>query len=314
MMKSKPIPVWLLTGFLGSGKTSLLLNWLRDPALAHAALVINEIGEVGMDNTLVAAVVDSASVLTGACVCCAGLEGLEETLSELWGDRLYRRRPRFDAVVIETTGVADPRPIQNALRRHPFLRERYALQSTLSTVSATHGSALLDSSQETVAQILAADVLIVTKTDAADPDGLIAQLGAMHSQARVLRSAHAGLGWRDVCNIDDPLPALPENALWSPVGQAAHSHAFRAKFVPISQYENLTALQAQLVLLLSRDLVRLKGIVALKNQQMYVVQWSWLDTDLSVTLHDGVAPDQWGVTCIHKTKKPRTFISMRNGA
>ncbi|PIT80588.1 GTP-binding protein [Limnohabitans sp. JirII-31] len=301
-MKSKPIPVWLLTGFLGSGKTSLLLNWLRDPALAHAALVINEIGEVGMDNTLVASVVDSASVLTGACVCCAGLEGLEDTLSELWWDRLYRRRPRFDAVVIETTGVADPRPIQDALRRHPFLRERYALQSTLSTVSATHGCALLGSSQEAVAQVRAADVLIVTKTDAADPNELIAQLMSMHSQAHVLRSAHAGLGWRDVCKASHPLPAPSDDALSSSVGPAVHSHALHADFVSTQAFEDLAALQAQLTSLLSGDLVRLKGIVALKNGQMCAVQWSWLDTALTVTVHEGVPPDQWGVTCIRQAK------------
>lgn len=301
-MKSKPIPVWLLTGFLGSGKTSLLLNWLRDPALAHAALVINEIGEVGMDNTLAASVVDSASVLTGACVCCAGLEGLEETLSELWWDRLYRRRPRFDAVVIETTGVADPKPIQAALRRHPLLRERYALQSTFSTVSATHGMALLGASPEAVAQVRAADVLIVTKTDAADAGDLVAQLMAMHSHARVLKSAHAGLRWRDVCGTNHVLPAPSDDALLPQAGHAVHSHAVHADFVPTQVFESLADVQAQLTPLLSNDLVRLKGIVALKNQQMCMVQWSWLDKALTVTVHEGVPPDQWGVTCIRQAK------------
>ena len=96
-------PVWLLTGYLGAGKTTLLARWLREPALARAALVINEIGEVGLDDRLLDGAVDAASLLANACICCTGLPGLEQALSDLWWDALHRRRPSFDAVLIETT-------------------------------------------------------------------------------------------------------------------------------------------------------------------------------------------------------------------
>lgn len=81
-----------------------------------------------------------------------------------------------------------------------------------------------------------------------------------------------------------------------------HSHALHADFVSTQAFEGLAALQAQLTPLLSGDLVRLKGIVALKKGQMCVGQWSWLDTALTVTVHEGVPPDQWGVTCIRQAK------------
>ena len=98
-MKASRTPVWLLTGWLGSGKTTLLAAWLRDPALADAALIVNEIGEVGIDDRLLAGgAVDAASLVVDACVCCSGLPGLEEALADLVWDRLQRCRPAFDGV------------------------------------------------------------------------------------------------------------------------------------------------------------------------------------------------------------------------
>ena len=101
------IPVYLLTGYLGSGKTSLLKAWLGQDAFKDAALVINELGEVGLDNQLLRGATESAALVASACVCCTGLPGLAEALEDLFWARLERRMPRFPNLVIETTGLAE---------------------------------------------------------------------------------------------------------------------------------------------------------------------------------------------------------------
>ena len=111
----KRIPVYLLTGYLGSGKTSLLKAWLGQDAFKDAALVINELGEVGLDNQLLSGATESAALVASACVCCTGLPGLAEALEDLFWARLERRMPRFPNLVIETTGLAEPGPVAEAL-------------------------------------------------------------------------------------------------------------------------------------------------------------------------------------------------------
>ncbi|NBY67529.1 MAG: hypothetical protein EBQ58_01525, partial [Betaproteobacteria bacterium] len=99
----KRIPVYLLTGYLGSGKTSLLKSWLAQAEFKDAALVINELGEVGLDNQLLSGATESTALVANACVCCTGLPGLAEALEDLFWARLERRMPRFPNLVIETT-------------------------------------------------------------------------------------------------------------------------------------------------------------------------------------------------------------------
>ena len=115
------LPVLLLTGALGSGKTTLLRHWLAQPALAGAAVVLNEVGEVGLDAGGAGALRDAAAQDAAPCLCCEGLPGLAEALEQLFWDRLHRQVARFDRVVIETAGGADPAPIARALRAHPLL-------------------------------------------------------------------------------------------------------------------------------------------------------------------------------------------------
>lgn len=195
------IPVYLVTGFLGSGKTTLLCRWLREPALKDAAVIVNEIGEVGYDDQLIAAASDTPSLIANACVCCTGLPGLEEALESLFWARLERRMPAFPSVVIETTGLADPGPVIAAFEHVTLLKERYHLAGVITTLSATASDTVLSQHAEARAQIEQANVLVITKTDlSAQPEveGVRRQLQRANPDACVLTSAEGDLDWEVV--------------------------------------------------------------------------------------------------------------------
>lgn len=170
----KRIPVYLLTGYLGSGKTSLLKSWLAQAEFKEAALVINELGEVGLDNQLLSGATESAALVANACVCCTGLPGLAEALEDLFWARLERRMHRFPNLVIETTGLAEPGPVAEALRSSDLLKERYRLAGVITCLSASTADAVLKQHAEARAQLAGADVLIITKTDLVTPENLSA--------------------------------------------------------------------------------------------------------------------------------------------
>lgn len=168
----KRIPVYLLTGYLGSGKTSLLKSWLAQAEFKDAALVINELGEVGLDNQLLSSATESTALVANACVCCTGLPGLAEALEDLFWARLERRMPRFPNLVIETTGLAEPGPVAEALLSSDLLKERYRLAGVVTCLSASTADAVLKQHAEARAQLAGADVLVITKTDLVSPENL----------------------------------------------------------------------------------------------------------------------------------------------
>ena len=164
-MTPKKIPIFLLTGFLGSGKTSLLKAWLQSPELKDSALIINELGEVGIDQALLTNASEAASLVSNACVCCTGLQGLSQALEDLFWARLQRRVHRFPQLIIETTGLAMPGPILETLQESPLLLERYEWAGTITCVSATSFKEVMHEFKEAQAQLTQADLCILTKTD-----------------------------------------------------------------------------------------------------------------------------------------------------
>lgn len=187
-------PVHVLTGFLGSGKTTLLKTLLADPALADTAVIINEFGEVGLDQLLVREVAEDVVLLSSGCLCCSVRDDLLSTLADL--DRMMRSGeiPPFSRAVIETTGLADPAPIMQALLSERRLVPHYRLGQIITAVDGLNGGETLAAHREARQQLALADRLIVTKSDLiseADRDALIAKLSALNPSA-TLRSSGKG--------------------------------------------------------------------------------------------------------------------------
>lgn len=161
----RKIPITLLTGFLGSGKTTLLRQMLTLPGWRDTVVLVNELGEVGLDHHLLGTASDAVMLMENGCICCSVRDDLIGVLEDLFWKRLHRQMPYFTRVVVETTGLADPGPIVDALLSHALIAERYALDSVLCTVDALAGAVQLTQQPESMAQVAAADVILLTKMD-----------------------------------------------------------------------------------------------------------------------------------------------------
>ena len=159
------LSVFVLTGFLGSGKTTLLNRLLRDEGLRDTAVVVNELGAIGIDHLLVESADDSVVELAGGCLCCAVRGDLALTLGDLVARRKAGACAPFSRILIETSGLADPTPIELLLLADPALAERMELAGITACVAATTGDAALDRYPEATRQVAAADLVVTTKTD-----------------------------------------------------------------------------------------------------------------------------------------------------
>jgi G3E family GTPase len=163
-------PVTLLTGFLGSGKTTVLNHILKQPEMAATAVIVNEFGEIGIDHLLVEKATDDVVLMQSGCLCCTIRGDIADTLVNLFVDRAKGKIPGFERVVIETTGLADPAPILHALMSDPIVAERYMVDGVVTTIDAVNGGGTLDAQIEAVKQAAVADRLLLTKVDLASPE------------------------------------------------------------------------------------------------------------------------------------------------
>ena len=237
-MSTPLIPVTLLTGFLGSGKTTVLNHLVRQPALARTLVIINEFGEVGLDHLLMSRVADDTVVeMSSGCLCCTIRGDLVSTLKNAH-ERFWRGGERqFDRVVIETTGLADPAPIIHTLMTVGTIVRRYRLDGVVTTLDLTNAGDTLDAQPEALKQAAMADCLLLTKADLTEPaaaSALEERLHAINPAARRLRvdngvvapSALLGLG------LFDPTQKTPDVSRWlneeayqdGPGPHAAHGH------------------------------------------------------------------------------------------
>lgn len=161
----KRIPVTLLTGFLGSGKTTLLHRLLADDRMAHTAVIINEIGEVGLDHLLIGRLDDDIVLLKSGCVCCSMKTELSETLKLLYCRAEAGEIPVFDRVIVETTGMADPIPLLKLLLADESVATLFSVQTVIATVDTLLSLNVPHQRTERLRQIAVADKIILTKTD-----------------------------------------------------------------------------------------------------------------------------------------------------
>lgn len=175
----KRIPVTLLTGFLGSGKTTLLNKMLAHPSMKDSAVIINELGSTGLDHILATQVesehiADNTVLLQSGCVCCTLKNELADTMRDLFFKRALQAIPQFNRLVIETTGMADPGPILGNLMNEPVIESVFRLDAVVVTVDSAYGLKQLQEHLEARKQAAVADVLLLTKTDLASDDEVIA--------------------------------------------------------------------------------------------------------------------------------------------
>ena len=161
------IPVSIITGFLGSGKTTLLNRLLKRPEMNRVAVIVNELGEIGVDNELVETSSEQMMLLNNGCLCCVLRGDLQETLRDLFIKRRNGEIIDFDRVVIETTGLADPAPVMQTLITDSLLLEQYRLDCVVTLVDAVNAPGQLKQFTEPVKQVALADRLVITKSDLA---------------------------------------------------------------------------------------------------------------------------------------------------
>src|SRR5215469_3534076 len=277
-----PLPLTVLTGFLGAGKTSLLNRLLKDPALAATAVLINEFGEIGLDHLLVEKISDDLVLLPSGCVCCTMRGDLIDALERLLRD-LDNRRAEFRRVVLETTGLADPAPVLHTVMVHPYLVMRYRLDGVLTVVDAVNGLATIERHPEAMKQVAAADRIALAKTDLLDSHErrdtagrLTARLKRLNPAAPILDIAGGEASAERLinCGLYDPDSKVPNVRRWlaeeAYANTGAHEHHHhddeRIRSLALASDRALPAATFDMFLDLLRglhgpNLLRVKGIV-----------------------------------------------------
>jgi G3E family GTPase len=251
------LPVALVTGFLGSGKTTLISSLLGQPSMGDTAVIVNELGEVGIDHHLLRQIDERTVLLRSGCVCCSLRGDLADELRDLLGRRERGEIPAFRRVVVETTGLADPAPIVYTLLSEPVVKHHYRLERLVATVDAVHGLR----EPESVRQVAAADALVVTKVDLAEPAPLEERLARLNPAAEILRARHGDL------DAERLLGAIAERDLREvapePVGHV-HDGDVRSLCLVLDEPLDWTAFGIWLTMLLQSrgaDVLRVKGLL-----------------------------------------------------
>lgn len=199
----KPIPVTVLTGYLGSGKTTLLNRILSENHGRKYAVIVNEFGEIGIDNDLIVESDEEIYEMNNGCVCCTVRGDLIRVV-----EGLMRRPGRFDAIIVETTGLADPVPVAQTFFMDDDVRAKTELDAVVALVDAKHLPLRLKDSREAEDQIAFADVVLLNKTDLVTPEELErveATVRVINPSARIYRTQRSEI---DLGKVLDRGPSI----------------------------------------------------------------------------------------------------------
>ncbi|MBS0339914.1 MAG: GTP-binding protein [Proteobacteria bacterium] len=283
------VPIHVLTGFLGSGKTTLLRHLLADKDLADTAVVINEFGEVGLDHLLVREVAEDVVLLSSGCMCCTVRDDLVSTLSELNALMRSGEIPAFARVVVETTGMADPAPIMQAILSEQSLTPWFRLGQVITTVDAVNGDQTLIRHREARQQLATADRVILTKSDLVEESDcvvLLEKLRTANPGATFSTASNGRLPARAVFDESETRWRRPESILPmaanarsgndAPLGplMGHHDDAIRTFTVQLERPVEWPVFVDWLELLLANrgdSILRVKGLLGMTDDERPVV-------------------------------------------
>jgi G3E family GTPase len=281
-----PIPVTLLTGFLGAGKTTVLNRLLAARAGERIAIVENEFGAVSIDSDLIAPQAVTVVELANGCICCSVRGELSAALAGLLAQQ-DRGELRFERLLIETTGLADPGPVVQTFFWDEALRERFRLDGVITLIDVCHAARQLDEEPVAAAQVAYADWLILTKTDLAPSAQLPDRLRRINARAEILDVGEIDQHWARL--LDTGAFSLNERgvapSLWTqttrraqPAHVASTGHswddAIRSLVLRQPGALDLAAISAFVDRLIeehANDLLRYKGILAIAGEERRLI-------------------------------------------
>ncbi|UEM25252.1 GTP-binding protein (plasmid) [Skermanella mucosa] len=259
------IPVTVLTGYLGAGKTTLLNRILSEPHGKRYAVIVNEFGEIGIDNDLVVGADEEVFEMNNGCICCT----VRGDLIRIIGG-LIKRKGDLDGILIETTGLADPAPVAQTFFVDPDVAERTRLDGVVTVVDSRHVTQRLEDSHEALEQVAFADVILLNKTDLVDAGELAsveARLRSLNPFARIVRTercaapldAVLGIGGFDLKRVLEMEPDF--------LTEADHEHDQSVTSVSLREERPLDPVRFDrwfrtLIQTRGTDLLRYKGILA----------------------------------------------------
>jgi len=264
------VPVDVLTGFLGSGKTTLVRRLVESGVLADTAILVNEFAGLPVDQRLIGLSGGKAAVLGERCLCCVVDGNLRMALLGLLEARASGAVPPFRRILVEMSGIADPTPLLAALASDRMLKPRLRLGHVVTLVDLCHAEATLAESDEAISQIVAADRICLTKRDLAAPDASVSigmQLAALNPLARILVDEAADNPFR----ADETFggAALPRSAFQASAPAPTRHGALRATILRSDAPVEWAAFATWLSLLVHRHgkkLLRIKGTVRLAGE------------------------------------------------
>jgi len=254
------LPIHIVTGFLGAGKTTFINALLADAAMADTLVVVNEFGAIGLDHWLYEKIADDAVLLPSGCLCCELRGDLVEALEDQLRRRDAAELPAFARIIVETSGLADPAPILFALIAAPVLARRLRLAGVTTLVDSVNGPATLDNHPEARRQAALADTILLSKLDlVADATPLRRRLATLNPAARIVTGASVA------AFLDESLATPMEGraSAMSAHGASARAFAFTHDApiddVALDRFFNLLAA------MLGPKLLRVKGLIASRS-------------------------------------------------